>query len=224
MECFSLLLGRAWYSRSGWACCFIEACSASRLKRVTAEAKPRIPSFGQKRRRRCKKSVTDGVGPRHEGASATAPCACGPRAWLSHLAPSCRLPRPPPGAPAAVQCPCRDSCAHTSGPPPRHSIKSDVSTSMSSRPTRRKNSATSRGPYARPRISPSARSRLPPLGDGRPTTIGRRPDMPPASARAHPHPQAHAPARDVTAGGSPSPPHAASSPPASRRRSRSPPQ
>ncbi|MEJ1199254.1 MULTISPECIES: hypothetical protein [unclassified Streptomyces] len=61
----------------------------------------------------------------------------------------------------------REPCAsHTPGPLPRRSINSDVSTSMSSSPAFRKNSSTSRIPYARTRISPFARPRRPPLDDG----------------------------------------------------------
>lgn len=57
-----------------------------------------------------------------------------------------------------------------SGPPPRHSIHATRATSSGaiSRPARRRDSATPSRSNARPRISPSTRTRRPPVGPYRP--------------------------------------------------------
>ncbi|WUU41909.1 leucine zipper domain-containing protein [Streptomyces sp. NBC_00659] len=67
---------------------------------------------------------------------------------------------------------------HRSGPTPCQSMTGDSITSAGSisSPTRRRNSTRSRTEYASPRISPSTRTRRPPVGDGGETTT-RNPGM-----------------------------------------------
>lgn len=120
---------------------------------------------------------TPGASVRAVPTAATSPTA-GPGRSVSRGRLDVR--RPASGGQPLVSGPQR------SGPTPRQSIHVTPATSAGSisSPARRRNSATSVTLCARPRISPSTRTRRPPVGDGGCTVTRMGPDMPSGSSVA----------------------------------------
>lgn len=88
--------------------------------------------------------------------------------------------------PGAIRARHHVSGPQRSGPTPRQSIHGVPATSAGSisSPARRRNSATSTTLWARPRVSPSTRTRRPPVGDGGCTITRIASDMPSGSSGA----------------------------------------